>query len=51
MPTFALGTVLGEFSGEVLTNQRVVPRRLREAGFVFDHPDVEGAIRSVALAR
>lgn len=47
VPAFALRAVLGEFSGEVLMSQRVLPRRLREAGFVFAHPDVENAIRSV----
>ena len=29
--------MLGEFSGEVLGSQRVVPRRLVDAGFVFAH--------------
>lgn len=48
VPAFALRAVLGEFSGEVLMSQRVLPRRLPEAGFAFAHPDVESAIRCVA---
>lgn len=44
-PAFALRLVLGEFSSEVLTSQRVLPRRLLDAGFTFTAPDVEGAAR------
>jgi uncharacterized protein len=31
----------------LLTSQRVVPAALERAGFTFDHPDLEGALRSI----
>jgi hypothetical protein len=36
-PAFALRIVLGEFAGEVLSSQRMLPARLLEAGFRFHH--------------
>lgn len=39
VPRFALRLAVGEFAGEILASQRVVPQRLLESGFVFDHPD------------
>ncbi|WP_432491338.1 TIGR01777 family oxidoreductase [Kineococcus auxinigenes] len=39
VPPPALRLVLGEFAGEVMASQRVVPRALVEAGFRFRHPD------------
>lgn len=42
-PALALRAVLGEFSGEVLGSQRMVPRKLLDAGFSFRHPDVDSA--------
>ena len=35
----SLRIVLGEFAGEVMASQRVVPRALVGAGFRFRHPD------------
>jgi hypothetical protein len=37
-PGFALKAVLGEFAGEILGSQRVLPTRLLTSGFVFSHP-------------
>ena len=48
-PAFALKTVLGEFSSEVLGSARVVPAVLEGSGFVFQDPTIESAIRT-ALA-
>lgn len=48
-PSFALKAVLGEFSSEVLGSARVVPSVLDGAGFVFQDPTIESAIRT-ALA-
>ena len=48
-PAFALKAVLGEFSTEVLGSARVLPTVLGNAGFRFQDPTVESAIRS-ALA-
>jgi uncharacterized protein (TIGR01777 family) len=44
-PAVALRLVLGEFAGEVLASQRVVPGRLQGSGFVFEHPDLDSAAR------
>ncbi len=49
VPAWALRLALGEFTEEALGSQRVLPRRLLEAGFVFAHPRVTDAIRA-ALA-
>lgn len=32
--------LVGPIGGEILASQRVVPRRLLEAGFAFDHPTI-----------
>jgi uncharacterized protein (TIGR01777 family) len=48
-PAFALKTVLGEFSSEVLGSIRAVPKVLEGAQFVFQDPTIESAVRT-ALA-
>jgi uncharacterized protein (TIGR01777 family) len=45
-PTFGLKIVLGEFAVEPLRSQRVIPNVLQKAGFTFDHPTIESAIRA-----
>lgn len=47
-PRFALRLVLGEFAGDVLASQRVVPDTLVAAGFHHEHQDVEAAMRYLA---
>lgn len=42
-PAIALRIVLGEFSSEVLTSHRVIPSRLKEAGFEWEDPTIEAA--------
>jgi uncharacterized protein len=49
VPTPALRLALGEMSGELLASARVLPRRLHEAGYAFQHPDVSSAL-AYALA-
>jgi uncharacterized protein (TIGR01777 family) len=49
-PAFALKLVLGGFSSELLGSKRVLPTRLRELGFEFRYPELEGALRA-ALGR
>ena len=44
-PAFALKAVMGEFAGEILASQRVVPSVLTASGFVFDHDTIETAMR------
>ncbi len=47
-PGFALRLALGEFATEgVLAGQRVVPRRLLDAGHGFSHPTLEEALAAV----
>lgn len=45
-PAPVLRVALGEFAGDVLGSQRVVPRRLLDSGFVFRHPRIIEAIRA-----
>jgi uncharacterized protein len=44
-PAFALRIVLGEFAGEVLGSQRVLPGQLTASGFGFEHPTLDAAAR------
>jgi uncharacterized protein (TIGR01777 family) len=46
VPAFALRTVLGEFSSEVLGSLRVFPQRLLDASFAWQDPSIEDAIRA-----
>lgn len=43
-PAPVLRVVLGEFAGDVLGSQRVVPARLLESGFTFAFPQIDEAI-------
>lgn len=43
-PAFALKLVLGGFSAELLASKRVVPSRLRDAGFSFRYPELRPAL-------
>ncbi|WP_326697137.1 TIGR01777 family oxidoreductase [Streptomyces sp. NBC_01754] len=45
-PAPALRIALGEFAGDVLGSQRVLPGRLLDSGFSFAFPDIDAAIRS-----
>jgi uncharacterized protein len=44
LPSAALRAVLGEVASELLVSQRVVPARLLEAGFGFEHADIRTAL-------
>jgi hypothetical protein len=50
IPGFMLRLILGEFAGVVLEGQKVLPRRLLEAGFEFLHPTIDEALADL-LAR
>ena len=41
VPAVALRIAVGGFASEILGSQRVLPRRLLEAGFTFAHADVD----------
>jgi uncharacterized protein (TIGR01777 family) len=48
VPAFVLRLALGEMADEMLlSGQRVLPKRLLEAGFEFRHPNVEKALRAI----
>jgi uncharacterized protein (TIGR01777 family) len=48
VPAFALRIAMGEMAQELLLHgQRVVPRRLQEAGFEYRHREIEEALRAV----
>jgi hypothetical protein len=44
LPTVALKLALGEQAMVLLVSQRLVPRRLREAGFAWKHGTLQGAL-------
>lgn len=48
VPAFALKSILGEFSQEVLGSARVIPRVLLDSGFVFQDPNIGSAMRTLA---
>ncbi|MEC4017188.1 TIGR01777 family oxidoreductase [Streptomyces sp. H27-D2] len=45
-PAPALRIALGEFSQDVLTGQRVLPRRLLDSGFSFAFPGIDATLRA-----
>ena len=47
VPAIALRAALGEAADVLLTGVRALPRRALDAGFVFDHPDLERALRDL----
>jgi uncharacterized protein len=44
-PALALKVILGEFAGDVLASDRILPSVLTASGFVFDHDTIESAMR------
>jgi uncharacterized protein (TIGR01777 family) len=46
-PSSALKLALGGFAETVIGGQRVMPRRLLEAGFAFSYPELGGALRAL----
>ena len=51
-PGFILRLALGEMANEtLLTGQRVLPKRLLDAGFEFKYPDVKEALKAIKAQR
>ncbi|MDC0362331.1 TIGR01777 family oxidoreductase [Halioglobus sp.] len=47
LPGYVVSLVLGEFADEILLRgQRVLPARALAAGFIFNYPELEGALKS-----
>ncbi len=49
-PGFMIKLILGEFGSVLLRGQRVIPRRLLDAGFQFKYPNVEEALKTIILS-
>ena len=49
-PALALRLILGEFATEVLSSRRMLPAAALDAGFAFEHPELEGALRHALAA-
>lgn len=43
-PAFALRIALGEMADTVLSSSKVSSQKIEQAGFIFDHPDIESAL-------
>ena len=50
-PGFMIRLILGEFGDVLLKGQRVVPRRLLDAGFQFRYADIDKALESIIPGR
>jgi len=50
-PRFGLRLVLGEFADSTLSSARVVPQVLLDAGYEFQHPTVDAAMRWAVARR
>jgi NAD dependent epimerase/dehydratase family enzyme len=46
VPGIALRLLYGEMASVVTASQRMVPRRARELGYEFAHPELDGALRA-----
>jgi uncharacterized protein len=51
VPGFALRLPLRDFAKDLLGGQRVIPRRLLDAGFAFDEPNLDSALEREFAAR
>jgi hypothetical protein len=50
VPAIALRVAVGEMASELVTGQRVLPEKARAAGFVFEYPELEAALRAIYRA-
>lgn len=50
IPAWALRFFLGDFSHLLLDSQRVIPQRALEAGFQWEYPNVEEALKNILQA-
>jgi len=47
IPTTIIKAALGEMADMILTGQKVIPRKLTEAGFSFNYPDLKSALMTI----
>ncbi|KOG85367.1 epimerase, partial [Streptomyces varsoviensis] len=50
-PAPALRLALGEFATDVLSSQRVLPRKLLDSGFAYAFPGIEETLRAALAER
>jgi hypothetical protein len=46
-PYLGLRLVFGEFAQVLFASQRVIPRVALDTGFIFQFPDIDGALREI----
>jgi uncharacterized protein (TIGR01777 family) len=46
-PEFMIRLIMGEFGDTLLTGQKVFPKRLLDAGFKFNFPDIDAALNDL----
>jgi uncharacterized protein len=51
IPSFLLKSALGDLGAVVLESQRVLPRKLEAAGFLFEYPEIRKAFADLVAAR
>jgi NAD dependent epimerase/dehydratase family enzyme len=47
VPGFILNLIMGEFGSVLMRGQKVLPKRLLDAGFHFKFPDIYGALKDL----
>ena len=50
VPGFVMRVAMGESSTMILEGQRVIPQKLTTAGFSFDFPSIDEALREIYRA-
>ena len=48
-PAFMMRLMLGEMADALLTGQRVIPKKLMDAGFRFNFPTIEEALKDLLI--
>ncbi len=48
-PGFMIKLVLGEFGSVILEGQRVIPKRLLDSGFAFQHAEIDRALQEIVV--
>ena len=51
VPGFVLNLLMGEFGSVLLKGQKVLPKRLLDAGFQFEFPEIRGALKDLLNRR
>ncbi len=49
-PGFMIKLILGEFGSVLLEGQRVIPRKLLDAGYQFRYPGIDEALKNIVLS-